>query len=336
MKIPKVEQLPSGNWFCRLRLNGVSIPITAESETECERLAYLAKAEHLAGKTHIKRTPKETTLQEALYRYIQTNKTTLSPSTVRSYTIYARTRFPKYMDEKLSKIKWQKMIDEELRMVSAKTVKNAWALVSPALELIGYPVPSVKLGQTVVPDLVFLQPEEIKPFCDALKGKPYEIPALLALHGLRSSEIRGLNWDHVDLKNSMLFVQGAVVRGPEGNTEKKTNKNRDSSRYVPIMIPQLKTALEQVKNKKGKVAKIGGSTLLEDVKRTCRNANVTECTVHDLRRSFASLCFFLEIPTKQIQEWGGWKNDAVLNKIYIKLSNTMKTESRDKFTNFFN
>lgn len=101
------------------------------------------------------------------------------------------------------------------------------------------------------------------------------------------------------------------------------------------MIPQLETALTKSENKTGKVAVIGANTLLDDVKRTCRRANVTECTTHDLRRSFASLCFFLEIPSKQIQEWGGWKDDAVLNKIYIKLSTTMKTESKNKFTNFF-
>ena len=45
MKIPKIERLPSGNYFCRLRLGGESIPITAESDTECERLAYLKNSD---------------------------------------------------------------------------------------------------------------------------------------------------------------------------------------------------------------------------------------------------------------------------------------------------
>ena len=333
MKIPKIIRLPSGNYFCRLRLNGVSIPITSESEAECKRLAYLAKAEWNAGKSRIQHTPKETTLQEALNKYIQKRKSTLSPSTLRSYTIYAKNRFPAYRDEKLGKIKWQQMIDDEL--VSEKTVKNAWALVAPALESIGFPVPHVTLARPVVNDLNFLQPEEIKPFCAALRGRNYEIPALLALHGLRLSEIRGLKWDHVDLKNGVLFIQGAMVRGIGGNIDKKTAKNDTSSRYVPIMIPQLKTALTQAKNKTGKVAEIGATTLLDDVRRTCRRAGVTECTTHDLRRSFASLCFYLGIPSKQIQEWGGWKNDAVLNKIYIKISTAMKTESKEKFTKFF-
>ena len=335
MNVPKARKLPSGNWFIQLRLNGVSIPITAETETECTRIAELTKAEHRAGKSSIKKTPKETTLQEAFDQYLQKRKNTLSPATLRSYKIYAKTRFSGYRDKKLSKINWQEMIDAELEIKSEKTVKNAWALVTPSLKLVGYPVPNVTLAQTVVPDLVFLQPEEIKPFCDALKGRPYEIPALLALHGLRLSEIRGLNWENVDLDTGVIFIQGSRVRGPDGDVDKRTNKNRESSRYVPIMIPRLKEVLEAVPDKTGKVAVIGANTLLDDVKRTCKRANVTVCTTHDLRRSFASLCFFLQIPSKQIQEWGGWKDDKILNKIYIKLSATMKTENKTKFTQFF-
>ena len=335
MKIPKIERLPSGNYFCRLRINGVSIPITAPTESECELLATMKKAEILSGKTNIKRTPKETTLQEAMDRYIQNRQKTLSPSTLRSYKIYSQNRFPEYRSKKLGSIDWQKMIDDELELTSEKTVKNAWGLVSPSLRLVGFPVPNVNLANPVVPDLNFLQPEEIKPFCDALKGRNYEIPALLALHGLRMSELRGLDWKNVDLDNGVIFIQGATVRGPDGNVDKKTNKNTQSSRYVPIMIPRLKEVLQRVPDKTGKVSPIGATTLLDDVKRTCRRAGVTICTVHDLRRSFASICFFLGIPSKQIQEWGGWKDDKVLNKIYIKLSNTMKTESQNKFTQFF-
>ena len=335
MKIPKIEQLPSGNWFCRLRLNGVSIPITAETQTECERLAYLRKSEYLAGAFRIQKTPKETTLQEAINKYIAVSRTTISPATERSYLCYAKARFPKYKDKKLSEIKWQRMIDDELQMVSEKTVKNAWFLVKPALENIGFPVPDVRLAQPVVPDLNFLQPEEIKPFCAAVKGRNYEIAALLMLHGLRMSEVRGLDWKNVDLKNDVISIKGANVRGPQGNVDKKTNKNDTSTRTVPIMIPQLHDALNGCKDKTGRVVTTGAGTLLDDVKRACNRAGVTECTPHDLRRSFASLCFFLGIPLKQIKEWGGWKNDDVLNRVYIKLSNTMRTDSKDKFQQFF-
>ena len=335
MKIPKIEKLPSGHYFCRLRINGISIPITAVSEKECELLALSKKTELLSGKAQIRRIPKEETLQSAMDKFLAKRGKTLSPSTLRSYTSYSKNRFPDYRSKKLSQIDWQQMIDDELADVSEKTTKNAWALVTPSLRLVGYPVPEVTLSKPVVPYLNFLQPEEIPKFCAALKGRPYELAALLALHGLRMSEIRGLNWSNVDIENKLIFVQGARVRGINGEVDKKQNKNEDSSRYVPIMVPRLETVMKAVPDKTGKVVTIGSNTLLDDVKRTCKRAGVTICTVHDLRRSFASVCFYLGIPSKQIQEWGGWKDDKVLNKIYIKLSNTMKSESKDKFTKFF-
>ena len=335
MKIPEPRRLPSGSWFIQLRLAGQSIPITAKTKTECKTIAELTKSKHRAGASAIKKTPKEITLSESFDKYLKAKKATLSPSTLRSYTSNSKNRFKNYHDKPLRQISWQKMIDEELELVSEKTLKNCWGLVSASLKHVGYPVPDVTLAKVVVPDLNFLQPEEIKKFCAALKGRSYEIPALLALHGLRMSELRGLYWDNVDLDNGVIFVHGARVRGPDGDVDKKTNKNSTSSRYVPIMIPRLATVLSAVEYKSGLVADIGSNTLLDDVKRTCKRAGVTECTVHDLRRSFASLCFYLQIPSKQIQEWGGWKDDKVLNKIYIKLAATMKTESKTKFTQFF-
>lgn len=336
MKVPTPRKLKSGNWFIQLRLNGESIPITAATARECKQIAELTKAEHQAGKTAVKKLPKNTTLQEAMEKYIAANKATLSPPTARSYISYSKNRFPKYRNLYLSKIDWQKMIDDELKDVSEKTVKNAWRLVTPSLKFIDYPVPSVRLSPVPVKEIPFLQPEEIKPFCEALKGRSYEIAALLELHGLRLSEVKGLTWKDIDLKNNVMLIKGAMVRGTNGMVKKPQNKNRTSTRPVPIMIPQLHDALEAVPNKTGTVVTLNGGTLLEDVRRSCKRAGVTIVTNHGLRHSFASLCFHLKtIPIKQIQEWGGWKDDDVLNRIYIRLSATMKSENQQTFMKFF-
>lgn len=334
MKIPKIERLPSGNYFCRLRLGGESIPITAESETECERLAYLKKSEWLAGKTRIQKTPKKTTLRDAELKYIEKYKKTLSPSTADRYEVYARVRFKEYLDKPLGEIKWQQMIDDELKLVSEKTVRNGWGLVRPSLKLVGFPTPDVKLAAVPVNETAFLQPDEIKKFCETVKGRPYEIPALLMLHGLRLSEMKALMWE--DIKDNVIHVHGAYVKGSDGYVDKKTNKNRTSTRHVPIMIPQLSKALKAEKNKKGRVVQTHPSVLLRDIKRACRIAGVTEVSNHGLRHSFASLCFHLNIPMKQIQEWGGWKNDATLKRIYIHLAAITESKNREAFSGFFN
>ena len=336
MKIPKINKLPSGNYNVTLRLDGEVISITRSTPAECRQEAQLIKSEYLAGKRQkISTAAKQMTLREAQERYVEKYKAALSPSTVRSYTIYCRKRFEDYQNKKLPDIIWQEMINKELEAVSQKTVKNAWGLVSASLKDLKYPIPDVKLAAVPVNEIPFLQPEEIKPFCEAVKGRSYEIPALLELHGLRLSEVRGLDWKNVDLITDTITIKESRVRGVNGDVNKNTNKNQSSSRTVPIMIPQLHDALNSVENKVGLVAKIGSNTLLDDVKRACNRARITEVTNHGLRHSFASLCFYLKIQDRQIQEWGGWKDKATLHKIYIRLTAKGQSEAKDSFTNFF-
>ena len=239
------------------------------------------------------------------------------------------------MDKPIGTINWQRMIDDELQLVSEKTVYNGWGLVRPSLKLVGYPVPQIRLAQVPVKEIPFLQPEEIKKFCAEIKGKSYEIAALLELHGLRLSEMKALTWEDIDLEHNVINVNGAYVKGEDGYVDKPTNKNSTSTRPVPIMIPQLTDALNAVENKTGRVVTIYPSVLLRDVKRACRKAGVTECGNHSLRHSFASLCFFLGIPMRQIQEWGGWSNSDTLTKIYIRLSASAKTQYQRNFSDFF-
>jgi len=336
MKEPKPVLLPSGNWRVRLRLGGEDLSVTMATKDECKAEALRIKTEYKLGKREaVSKAAKELTLKEVQERYIEKNKAVLSPSTLRSYKIYAKTRFPEYQKTKLKDLDFQQVIDDELDLKSEKTVKNAWALLRPALEAAGYPVPKVRLAPVPINEIPFLQPSEIVPFCDALVGRSYEIPALMLLHGLRLSEMRGLTWDNIDLKNGVMTVKGALVRGPDGEVNKKQNKNATSTRPVPIMIPRLLKLLKTADSKAGPVVVIGAGTMLDDVKRACKRAGVTEVTCHGLRHSFASLCYYLEIPERQIQEWGGWKDRATLHRIYIRLTAAGQSEAQAKVTSFF-
>ena len=336
MKVPEPRKLPSGHWFIQLRLNGQSIPITAETYTECKNIAELTKAKHRSGMEPIKKLPKNITLRESMTKYVNNYKDSLSPSTYDRYLTYIDHRFANYVDRPIGEIKWQRMIDDELKVASEKTVYNAWGLVRPSLKFIGYPVPDVKLAAVPIKEIPFLQPEEIKPFCQELKGKSYEIAALLELHGLRLSEMKALKWEDIDLKRNVIHIHGAYVKGIDGFVDKETNKNKSSTRHVPIMIPQLTDALNAVTDKTGRVVSTSGSVLLRDVKRACEKANVTIVTNHGLRHSMASLCFFLKIPMEQIMKWGGWGNDTTLRRIYIHLAASAESEHKAAFTGFFN
>lgn len=341
MKVPEPKRLPSGSWRIRLRLGGEEISITDADKNEVVKQARLVKAEYLAGKREtVSRGTKNKTLEEVQKDYVKKNKPVLSPATVRSYESYIKNRWEGYRDRRLKDIDFQAMINDELGKVSKKTVKNAWGLVTPALTAAGFPVPQVKLAAVPVKELSFLQPEEIVKFVETAKGKRYEVAALLMLHGLRLSEVKGLRRKDVDLKRGVLTVRGAEVRGPDGMVRKETNKNETSTRTVPVLIPRLLEILEQgagdpEADPEAQIVRTHPSNLLEDVKRCCREAGITEVTCHGLRRSFASLGYYAEVPERQIMAWGGWKDYTTMHKVYIKLAAAGEQKSRKAMEEFF-
>ena len=111
MKVPTPRQLPSGNWFIRLRLGGESIPITTATRSECVRTAQIYKAEYLAGRdVQKKKLPPaaDLTLRELLTAYIEKYRPVWSPVTVRGYCTIRENRFAGVMDTKLRDIRdWQ-------------------------------------------------------------------------------------------------------------------------------------------------------------------------------------------------------------------------------------
>ena len=336
MKIPEPRKLPSGNWFIQLRLGGKSTPITAPTAKECTRLAMLAKADYSDEKKKAA-SPSPVTLEKALRHYIDRYESVLSPSTIMGYETILRTRFLAFQKQTLSEIDWQQMINDETKAVSAKTVRNAWGLVKSAIKLETGSVPgNIRLPQVPVREIPFLQPDEIKPFCAAIRGNIAEIPALLELHGLRRSEMLALDWKDIDLKRGLIHIRGAVVPDKSFTlTKKETNKSKSSTRTIPIMIPQLKDALTAAQSKSGRVVTIAGDTAMKNIKRCCEDARITVVGNHGLRHSFASLAYHLGISERQLMELGGWSDFQTMHKIYIRVAASSENAAQNAISAFF-
>ena len=217
MKVPTARQLPSGKWFCRVRVNGQDVGITRGTEKE-------AVAEAMAVKYGIKEAEtmsraKKLTLSQALEEYIDKRKGFISPSTIYAYESYKNQRFQSMMGVNVyttTDDQWQAAIRREARVLSPKYVRNLWGLVSAAIFEATGRRPQVKLPEKEFNEKPYLDPDQIKVFVEAIKGDPIEIAALLELSSLRRSEMLALRWDKVDLKKKVIYVHGAMVAGDGG------------------------------------------------------------------------------------------------------------------------
>lgn len=340
MKVPEPRKLKSGNYFIQLRLNGVSVPVTAATDTECRNQAQLIKAEWRAGKREIEKKTKSLKISVILEQYITSRKKVLSPSTIRGYNTIKDNRFQSIMDKTYPEIKdWQEIINQEvIDGASAKTIKNAWGLMSSALDHAGYSVPDVKLPQIIPATRPWLNADQIKIFVAAVKGKDCEIPALLALHSLRRSEIMAITWEKIDLKAGQISVEGSAVFNEDNKLSyKETNKSKKSRRKIPLMIPELTKALEAVPEDKrtGYVVKCNPNTIWAQINRICLANGLPEVGVHGLRHSFASLAHHVGLPEEEAMLIGGWEDAQTMHRIYTHIADADRLKAQNLMAAFY-
>ena len=335
MKLPKAKKLPSGNWFVRLRLGGEDIPITETTEKKAIDKARMIKAEYVAGVRQA-RNRETRTVRQICEAYLAGRRAVLSPSTVRGYTTIIRTRFQIVMDRPVASVKdWQKVISDEAELCSPKTLKNAWGFLTACLREAKIDVPEVRLPQVAANERPWLDYDQIKTFLGAVEKKPCEVPALLALHGLRRSEIYALDWKDVDLKKGMLRVRGAVVLDANQKPVRKdTNKTASSRRDVPIMIPRLAKLLREP-NGSTRVCTDAMNSANKRINTVCRSAGLPEVGVHGLRHSFASLCYHVGVGEMETMRLGGWNDPGTMRNIYRHLAEQDKNAAAEKLAAFY-
>lgn len=325
-RYPKYRTLSDGTLLGQLMVDGRRETVKAANEKE-----YKARIDAIrAGVLEVKAHPEKRTLHDVVRAYIDKNDGVLSPSTVRGYEYIIKGRFKNYMQTQVCRIDLQEMVNEESKLRAPKTVGNAWGLVAAAFRDAGIPVPEINLPQVPESDEDFLDHEEIKSFLSAIRGDDCELAAILMLQSLRMSEL--LKLDASDISDGKIHIRGAIVRGKDGRlVEKRTNKNRTSSRDVDIVIPRLTEILPE----EGRLVTTPPTTLTSRIKSACKRAGVTVCSPHDLRRSFASLGYHLKWSERAIMAEGGWADISTVHRIYVKLSSRDLQENVQTMQNYY-
>lgn len=332
LKVPSPRKLASGNW--RIYLDAEKQSITEPTKELC-----IAKAKAIrAGFIEKKKNASRITLGKAIDKMIAERGPSLSPSTRRNYMSYRKNHFLDYMGRDLSgitKSEWQIAIGEELKHCSPKTVCNVWALVTATMNYLEFDVPNVTLPAFKKGGQPTLDYEQILVFVKAIREKPIELGALLALHSLRRSEIMALTRDslHFEIKGSeYLSVSGAVVYDENGKlVHKDTNKSEKSTRPVPVLVPRL---LEVIPDE-GPLIDCYPNTLTRRINAICIENNLPQVGVHGLRRSFCSLAYHLGWSEERTMRVGGWNDIKVVHECYLREAAKDKNAATNKMRRFY-
>ncbi|MGI6013845.1 MAG: tyrosine-type recombinase/integrase [Oscillospiraceae bacterium] len=329
IRVPKPVQLASGKWNIYLRAEGQSV--TEDTPDLCTTKAKAIRA----GFLEAKRAMPYLTLKKGITDYIKSNDAVLSPSTLRGYAEIGRNRFKAYQAADITSIDWQKAINAEAKLCSPKTLRNAWGLVARVMRSNGLQPPDVRLPQIARKELPWLNYKQIEQFLKAVQGAPCEMAALLALHSLRRSELLAITPAKVDADG--IHVSGARVLNQDGKlVEKETNKNANSARVVPIMIPRLQELFDISSNMPDQpYVSVRFNKVYSQINAVCRYAGLPEVGVHGLRRSFASLAYHLGWQERRTMQIGGWSDYQTMHNIYIKLDSSDLADAAEKMRNFY-
>lgn len=157
------------------------------------------------------------------------------------------------------------------------------------------------------------------------------------MSSLRISEIQALRWENIPENPKFIRVSGAVVFNEHNEYARKAaNKNISSSRDVPILIPELRGALERDRKPRGPVLSVTQNSFREYLRRLNPQIGITTVSPHGLRHTFASLAYSLQIPERITMEIGGWSNPATMHKIYTHISKADISRYEGALSDFFN
>lgn len=343
MKIPKATKLPSGQWRIQLRLGGESYSVTERTKKDAERAATLVKAEYQRGIRQKEKAPRNDsrglTIEAAIEGYIKGRENVLSPVTVRAYEIM-RKRLKPYGERELAAMRredWQAILNELAAKYKPKTLRNTIAFLRSAVENAGGSIPKLELPQAAPKAVPFLAPDEIEPFVKAVALTDIAVPALLGLSSLRLSEIRGLRWENIAKGADFIRVENVMVLDTFNKyVQKSRAKNVSSARNVPILIPELREAIERDRKTSGTVLAITDKALRYRLAKVCREAGITVISIHGLRHSFASLCYHLGVPELIAMEMGGWSNPGTMRRIYTHIAQSDIERYKGALAAFYN
>ncbi len=330
VRTPTAKRLPSGAWFCRVRVGGQDVSITRSTKEE-------AIAEAMAVKAGIKAPEKarsSMTLEQAYEKYIESRSGVISPSTEAEYKRLRKKSFQNLMKQPVSSITSEQIQREVGKLAkegkSPKYIRNVEGLLISVLKQFAPESQvSIVLPQKQKVELRRIEDAEISKLIAAFVGTELELPVLMALWmGMRMSEIRGARYE--DIKDGKLHICRAIVSGVDGDTVKPP-KTFSGDRWVSIPA-YIQSLIKATGRKEGYIVLLSSKMIYRRFVKGLELAGIPHCRFHDLRHANAAIMVRLGIESKYAQERNGWSTDRMYKQVYA-YAMTDKMADTDKIIN---
>ena len=268
----------------------------------------------------------------------------------------------------LDSIVIERFIDEKLKNgkinnsggLSRKTVKDILTVLSLVLKYankiglmnisqIHYSLPKIEKEEIEI----FTAEEETIITNFAVSSNNFQkFGVCLALYtGLRIGEICALQWENIDLENSLIFVKSTLMRIT--NTDRKskqktkiiidTPKTVAGKRVIPIpsfLLPKLYELYGEHKKKRdffltGTTKYIEPSNYYVKYQKWLRKMNLKEHSFHALRHTFATRCVESGFDIKTLSEVLGHADVNITLNRYVHSSLDLKRTNMEKLSMFY-
>lgn len=334
MKIPKIRKLPSGNYFCQLRIDGQSISITEPTEELCEAKAIAYKA----GLLKTRKRPDEMTVKQACEKWIAEAAGRLSPTTVNGYQRIVKNYFPSLMNLQLKDVDnrvLQKAVNIECKRItyrgkptSPKSIQNAFAFVGQVLRAHDIET-HITLPEVKPAPVAILTPEEV---FQAVKGTPVELPVLLSMWlSFSMSEIRGLTKSK-SIKNNQITIAETVV-DVDGKAVRKSG-GKEVKRVRTLEIPPyIKKLIDNVEG--DVIVPASAASIANRFYRLLDKAGLPHMKFHGLRHINASVMAELQIAPAVANQRGGWKTNYTRERVYTHVFSDERRTADEKIDEKF-
>lgn len=325
----KAKKLPSGMWNVTVYShteNGKRKyeSFTAATKSEVE----LRAAEFSADKKRLSRS--DLTVSEAIDGYIKAKSGVLSPSTIREYIRMQKTNYSDLADVKIKKLTTEQIqlwVSGLSLKLSAKSVRNTYALLSAALSLY-QPDRSYKVTLPTKAKSRPVSPDEniIRLLLDKASPELRKC-ILLGIRGLREGEVSALRYE--DVEDGIAHIHADFVKGPDGKwVYKEIPKTSGSDRF--IKIPDFGQG-------EGFIIKWKPVTISKRFRELRESLGLT-IRFHDLRHFFASSAAVLQIPDIYTADFGGWTrggSGSIMKAVYQNNIKSMSDYYQDKMDAYF-